>query len=69
MFEYNQSHAYEMVMYRHQQVVLQIQEDRRNRRLALEATAEQKALRKFRVMYRVRHWMHRVVPALARGLF
>lgn len=69
MFEHNQSLSYDVAKLRHEQLVREIQEACREAQLACEATADQKAVAKFRLMYRVRRFMHRVVPALARVMF
>ena len=69
MFEYNQPYGFEMAKLRQEMMLREYLTMQRERRQAREATAEQETLRKFRLMYRVRHWMHRIVPALARGLF
>ncbi|HWI52089.1 MAG TPA: hypothetical protein VNT01_08100 [Symbiobacteriaceae bacterium] len=66
MFEYTQSHSYELVKLRHDLMLREVECNRRNRQYAAALLPERKELRLSHVIYRVRCWMHRKVAGLAR---
>jgi|GEM_PF-4064615 len=66
MFEHNQSHSYELVKLRHDLMLREVERNRRDREFAAALAAKHQGPRRFNVIYRVRCWMHRMVPGLAR---
>lgn len=67
--EYNLSQSYEIAKLRQEMLLREMKEARRAARMARPFEAELAAERRFRLMYRIRRLVHRMVPGLARVLF
>ncbi|MDF2630093.1 MAG: hypothetical protein K0R39_3924 [Symbiobacteriaceae bacterium] len=66
MFDYNLSQGYEMAKMRQEMLLAEFQSRREERLLAQNLLKERANERRFRIHYLMRHWLHRVSPALAR---
>lgn len=65
---YNVSQSLQMVQLHQQEMRKEFTRIAVARNVAQAQEAERKALRRFQIMYRVRHWMHRMAPRMARAM-
>ncbi|HLN60672.1 MAG TPA: hypothetical protein VK464_03900 [Symbiobacteriaceae bacterium] len=63
---YNVSQSYQMVQFHQQEMRKEFARTAPVRDAMAVQAAERKAMRRFRLMYRVRRWMHLLAPGVAR---
>lgn len=66
MFQLDTFERFEVAKARQAMIVAEVRADRKAQRQVAELLKERWALRRFRVMFRVRRWMHRWMPGVAR---
>ncbi|MDF2630092.1 MAG: hypothetical protein K0R39_3923 [Symbiobacteriaceae bacterium] len=66
MFELDLHDRFEVAKARQAIIISEIFAARKARQQAAELLSERKALRRFHVMFRVRRWLHRWLPGVAR---
>jgi hypothetical protein len=66
--QYNESQAYMFAKLHQEMLQREFHLKARDREQLRTLMAERTAQRQFRLMYRVRHWLHRLAPGLARTM-
>jgi hypothetical protein len=66
MFQFAMQDRLEMAKAHQAMIVSEVRAARMAQRQVAETLKEQKALRRFQMMFRVRRWMHRWMPRVAR---